>query len=199
MSRNSNKALDTRSRILQTTARLLEAHDGRGVRMADIAKQCDISRQAVYLHFANRTELLTATTQFRDQELNLDARLAPSRQAASGQQRLDLYIAFWGNYVPQIYGIAKALITAQDQDAAAETAWHDRMAAHREGCAAVINALAKDGQLTKFWNKKTATDLLWSQLSVEQWAHLTMTCGWSDKQYIDRMSMTARRTFIDHG
>ena len=128
--------------------------------MRDIAKAAGISRQAVYLHFTSRANLLAATTLYMDEQLDLDGRLAPSREAESGIERLDAYIEFWGNYVPEIYNVAKALLLVQDTDGAAASAWHDRMLAMRDGCRAAIEALEADNTLAGEWNVKRATDLL---------------------------------------
>jgi hypothetical protein len=49
--------------------------------MSDIAEATGISRQAAYLHFASRTELLVAVTPHLDEVLDVDRRLAPSRAA----------------------------------------------------------------------------------------------------------------------
>ena len=143
----SSKNNETRIRILAATVRMLEEHGGRGVRMGDIATESGISRQAVYLHFASRTELLVAATRYLDEKLDVDGRLAPSRAATSGIERLSLYIECWGNYVPEIYGVGKALLLEQDSDEAAAAAWSDRMAAMRAGCRAAVDALHADGKL----------------------------------------------------
>ncbi len=192
----SSENLETRSRILEATVRILEEHGGRGVRMGDIARETGISRQAVYLHFASRAELLTATTQYRDEVLNLQGRLAASRAASSGVERLALYIELWGNYVPEIYGVAKALMLAQDTDKAAAAAWQDRMLAMRDGCRAAIEALDADGQLAPGWTAKRATDVLWTMLLVPNWENLTLECGWSTAEYIRWMKALAERTFV---
>ena len=187
---------DTRTRILKTTERILEQHGGRGVRMADIARQAGISRQAVYLHFASRAELLEATTRFIDSELGLEERLAPSRAAQSGRERLALYVGFWGNYIPEIYGVAKALLLALDTDEAAAAAWRDRMAAMRDGCRAAVDMLYAEGDLAEAWTPDTATDLLWTMLSVESWEQLTVECGWTHREYIERMKLAAERMLV---
>ena len=57
----STKNPDTRTRALKAAWKLLE-EGGSSVRMADIAKAAGISRQAVYLHFPTRAELLVAVT-----------------------------------------------------------------------------------------------------------------------------------------
>ena len=71
---------------------MLEEHWGRGVRMGDIAAAAGISRQAVYLHIASRTQLLVATTRYLDEALEADTRLAPSRATNTGVESQALYI-----------------------------------------------------------------------------------------------------------
>lgn len=193
----SSRIIDTRTRILDATIHMLEAHAGRGVRMSDIAGESGISRQAVYLHFASRSDLLVAATKYLDEKLDVDGRLAPSRAATSGVERLTLYIEFWGNYIPEIYGVAKALLLAQDSDEAAAVAWQGRMAAMRDGCRAAIEALDGDDTLASGWTPKTATDALWTLLLVPNWEALTVECGWSTKQYVDEIKAIARRSFVN--
>lgn len=192
----SSENTETRTRILEATVRMLEKHGGRGVRMADIAKQAQVSRQAVYLHFASRAELLDATTKFLDEKLDLDARLAPSRKAKSGAKRLALYVAFWGNYIPEIYGVSKALLLVMDDDEAAAAAWRDRMSALREGCLAVVDALIAERNLAKPWTRDSATDAFLTMLSVANWECFTRECGWSNQQYVDRMTMLVERALL---
>lgn len=192
----SSKKLDTRTRILVATVEMLEEHGGRGVRMGDIAKAAGISRQAIYLHFASRAELLEATTKYLDEVLDLDRRLVPSREAKSGVERLALYIEFWGRYVPEIYGVAKALLLVQDTDDAAAAAWKDRMLAMRAGCRAAVDALHSDGDLAPEWTPKRATDALWTMLLVPNWETLTGECGWSTQQYVRWMKILAKRAFV---
>ena len=172
---------------------------GHGVRMGDIAKETGISRQAVYLHFASRTDLLVAATRYLDEVLDVDRRLAPSRAAKTGVERLQLYIECWGNYIPEIYGVAKALMMARDTDEAAAAAWKDRMLAMRDGCRAAIDALAADGRLADGWTRPKATDALWTLLLVPTWENLTIECGWSTQKYVRFMSDLARRMFVLDG
>lgn len=192
----SSQQVDTRTRILESAVRALEESGGHGVRMGDIAKETGISRQAVYLHFASRTDLLIATTRHLDEKLDVDQRLAPSRAAATGIERLRLYIECWGNYIPEIYGVAKALMMARDSDEAAAAAWQDRMLAMRDGCRAAIDALHSDGRLAAGWTRPKATDALWTLLLVPTWENLTIECGWSTKQYVQFMSDLARQMFV---
>lgn len=163
---------------------MLEAPQGKLVRMTDIAKRAGISRQALYLHFDNRAELLIATTQYIDVVKGVDDRLAKSRAAKTGRERLAAYIDAWGNYIPEIYGVGKALLAVQDTDEAAAAAWSDRMQAVRHGCEAAVSALDADGHLAPEFSIEKATDILWTMLSVRNWEQLTRECGWSQDAYI---------------
>jgi AcrR family transcriptional regulator len=192
----SSENSETRKRILEATVRMLEERGGRGVRMGDIAEAAGISRQAVYLHFASRTELLVAATRYLDEVLDVDRRLGPSRAATSGVERLALFIECWGNYIPEIYSVAKALLMAKDTDEAAAAAWKDRMLAMRDGCRAAVEALHADGTLANEWKPETATDALWTMLLVPNWENLTIECGWSTHQYVRWMKIQAKRSFV---
>lgn len=192
----SSAPTETRLRILDSTWKLLEGDPANAVRMADIARAAGISRQAVYLHFRNRTDLLIATTRHIDEIKNIDARLAESRAAETGVERLDAYILAWGNYIPEIYGVAKALLAMGERDAAAREAWDNRMQAMREGCTAAVKALDADGALGPDMSGRTATDLLWTLLSVRNWEHLVGDCGWSQQRYIEGIRKLAHRALL---
>ena len=74
---------DTRTRILNACHTLLVSDTGASTRMSDIAKAAGLSRQAVYLHFKTRAELLIALTRHIDEVEDVTGRLAPSRAATS--------------------------------------------------------------------------------------------------------------------
>jgi len=192
----SSDNLNTKNRILQAALDLLTDGTANGVRMSDIAKRAGISRQAVYLHFENRAALLIAATQYLDDLKGTDERLMPSRKANSGVERLDAYIEAWGHYIPEIYGVAKALMAMSDIDEAARAAWDDRMQAMREGCTAAIEALRQDDMLSPAYTPKQATDILWTLLSVRNWEQLTQQCGWSQAQYIQAQKIMAHTNFV---
>lgn len=192
----SRKTSETRTRILEASLTLLEASRGKGVRMTDIARQAGITRQALYLHFATRAELLVATTHYLDGLKGSDERLVASRAAQTGVERLDAFIEAWGGYIPEVYGIAKALLAMRDTDDAAATAWDRRMQDMREGCEAAILALKRDKMLSPGHSPQQATDILWTLLSVRNWEQLTIDCGWPQKTYVATMKSLARRVLV---
>ena len=165
--------------------------------MTDIAKEAGVSRQALYLHFPARSDLLVATTRHIDEVKKVDARLARSRSAETGAQRLNAFIEAWGDYIPEIYGVGKALMIMSETDDAARQAWDARMQAVRHGCRAVIDALVRDRQLSFKHTAVHATDILWTLLSLETWEHLTIDCGWSQQLYIEKTKALAQQMLFN--
>lgn len=193
----SSDEIDTRTKILSATWRLMERHRGQGVRMIDIAKAAGISRQAVYLHFGSRTELMIATTQYVDEVKGLNERLKHLQAATTGTELLEACVDVWGNYIPEIYGLAKAMLSTRETDQATAAAWENNMSCLRDLCREIIEALAHEGMLSPEWSQSEAIEMLWTMLSFHNWEQLTIECGWSTTQYIDWMKTLLKRTFID--
>lgn len=192
----SSNSSETRVRILEATWQLMEDQQGQGVRMSDIAKAAGITRQALYLHFASRTDLLIATTRYIDEVRGLDKRLRRWRAAKTGEDMIDAFVAFWGSYIPEIYGLAKALLAVYDSDEAAAEAWQDRMTAIKIGCQSMVEALAKEGTLSPDLTKTEATALFSTLLSVRNWEQLTVENEWSTKQYVRHMQRLIKQTLV---
>jgi len=191
----SSNRINTKTRILDVTWRLLESGN-TAIRMADIAKEAGVSRQALYLHFPNRAELLVATTRHIDTVNNIDQRLARSRSASTGIERLQAFVEAWGGYIPEIHGISVALRAMRNTDKEAAAAWEDRMQAVRQGCEAAVRAISEDGYLKKELTEVTAVDLLWTLLSVENWERLVLECSWSQSEYEQTLKQISEATLL---
>lgn len=172
----------TKTRILETTWKVLETRSDKN-RMSDIATAVGISRQALYLHYPTRAELLIATTKHIDKVKKVNQRLELSRAAGSGIERLHFFIKAWGGYIPEIHGISVALRNMRENDKAAAEAWDERMQAVRHGCQAAVRAIEKDGKLKSDLSEQVATDILWTLLTVENWEKLVLDCTWSQSEY----------------
>ncbi len=187
---------DTRARILAEAWRLMEERRGNDVTVGDVAHAAGVSRQAVYLHFPSRAALLIATVRYVDELKGCDERLAQFSTATQGVEALEAFVDFWGNYIPEIYGLAKALLAVRDTDQDAAAAWADRMEALRTGGQCVVTALERDGMLAPGMNVDEASDLLWALLSIDVWEGLTIDRGWSTSQYIRWMKVVLTRAFV---
>ena len=179
----SSDQIETKHRILKSAWALIEVKGPR-VRMSDIAKEAGISRQAVYLHFRTRSELLIATTRYIDDVKGVQERFEKSRLATGGLKKLEAFSHAWIHYIPEIYGIAKALLALKESDEATASAWEDRMAAVRAGCRSVVKALKKDGLLTKDYTLEQSVDLLYGFLSVRHWEQFVIEQSWTQEAYL---------------
>src|ERR687897_615330 len=192
----SSSGSETRTRILEATWRLMVQRRGQDVRMRDVAEAAGVSRQAVYDHFGSRAALMVATARYGDEVRGLDERLRLYRATTAGVERLEAFVEFWGNYIPEIYGIARALLAARETDEAVAAAWDDRMGVVREACRDIIERLHRDGTLAPGWSREEAADLLWTMLSIRNWESLTLERGWPPNRYVARMQELTKRAFV---
>jgi len=167
--------------------------------MRDVADAAGVSRQAVYDHFGSRAELMVATARYGDEVRRLDERLRGYRSAVSGVKRLEAFIEFWGNYIPEIHGIARALLAAREGDRAVAAAWDDRMRVVQEACHDIVGRLQRDGMLAPLWSPEEAGEMLWSLLSIANWENLTIERGWPLDRYVVRMQELTKRAFVRDG
>ncbi len=188
----SSKKVKTRKKILHANWKLLEISKGKDTKMADIAKAAGISRQAMYLHFDSRVELMIATVRYVDEVKDLDKRLEAFYSAKSGCEMLGALIKVWGNYIPEIYSIAKALLLTKDNDDATATAWMGCMSGLRGFCQQTITALASEKKLSTNWQIEEAIEILWTFISIHNWEQLTLECGWSNQKFIDKTTVMLR-------
>ena len=192
----SSKKTDTRTRILKATWQLMEQRLGKVISMSDVARAVGISRQAVYLHFDSRTELMIATSNYVDEIKGLDERLNKLRAASNGTELMEACVEVWGNYIPEIYGLAKALLATRDSDEATAAVWNNNMGCLRDLCRETIETLEREGILASEWSQEEATEMFWTMLSIHNWEQLTIECGWSTVQYIERMKVLLKRAFL---
>jgi AcrR family transcriptional regulator len=192
----SSDNVDTKTQILEATRQLMEQQPGKNVSMGDIAKAVGISRQAVYLHFASRTELLIATTHYVDEIKGLNKRLEKLQAAKTAVALLEMCVEIWGHYIPEIYGIAKALMMTKQDDEAAAAAWNDSMRCLRDVCEEIIDALERDKLLASGWERDEAVEMLWTVISINNWEQLTHECGWSTGRYVEMLKIVLKSALV---
>jgi hypothetical protein len=149
------------------------------------------------MHFGSRSGLLVATARYLDETLGLSERMAPILAAENGIQHLEALVEFWTSYIPDIYGLAKALMTVRETDEAAAAAWDDRMQAVYTKCLGTVQHLDSDGLLTPEWTLDDAADFMWATLSIAVWEHLTLERGWTQEQYRERMKLALKQALLE--
>jgi AcrR family transcriptional regulator len=176
---------DTRSRILDTAWTLLRRRGPNQVRVADIAEAAGVSRQLVYVHFANRAGLLVAVARHYDARSGFVERVAATRKlpAVDG---LEALLRLWFAYIPEILPFARALEAAATTGDEGGTAWHDRMDDLWEAFRVAVDRVHRDGRLADRWTVRTATDWIWARSHLTSWQHLVGERGWPPGDYTDR-------------
>lgn len=187
---------ETKKDILEATWHLLEENQGLGVRMSDIAKRAGVSRQAVYLHFPTRTDLMIATIAYIDQVKGLNERLERLYNSANGAEMIDATVDVWGNYIPEIYGISKAFLLTKDNDEAAAVAWRSILDCLKDAVRSVVLYLKKEGTFTKKLQVEEAVDIFFIQISVQNWEQFIIDCGWTQDQYINNTKIVLKRVLL---
>src|SRR5215469_6536658 len=104
----ARSGLETRSRILEAASALLMKGGGADVSMAEIGKAAGVSRQAVYLHFADRGDLFVALFQYVDEQRGLAAELERVRNAPSGTAALRAMASLQARTNPGVWPMARA-------------------------------------------------------------------------------------------
>ena len=186
---------DTRKRILQTT-RTLIAERGSKLKLSEVADRAGVSRQAVYLHFGDRTGLLLALVQYMDETLELSDSLARIFEAESGAEVIARTMALHSSFNAAIDPVAMMLEAAQYDDTALGAAWRDRMrfrhAVHRK----IVQRIADLGELAGAWNPDTAADLFYAISLPGPWRELTREFGWDEGRYVGAMTMLLERALL---
>jgi len=188
---------ETRKKIMEITRQLIEQSQGKAVRLKDIAEAAGVSRQAIYLHFGSRVGLMVATVQYVDEAARFTERTQHVCNEEDSLAAVVLFIDFWSDYVPTIYGLAKQLLILRETDEGAAAAWKDRMDGLRNGpCRFLVERLEQDGRLDPKWQTETAIDVLWTLISVQTWESLVIERGWSNEQYASKLKRMIERILI---
>ena len=173
----------TRRRVLDAARALLEASPGASVSMGDVARRAGVSRQALYLHFADRTALFLEVSRRADASLRTPARQRRVDEARTAREALREAVALQAWLKPRLKGVATALDVLRRSDAAADAAWREREHARLERCEEVVRRLHLEGELLPRWDVATAARCFWAVTSQRVWDDLVMDQGWSSERY----------------
>jgi AcrR family transcriptional regulator len=179
---------NSRERILDAALRLLSTRGDANVTVAQIARAARVSRQAVYLHFADRAALLVALARHLDDRLELPADIQRLMEAPTGVAMLEACVSMQARRNPAVWAVARAVDAVRRTDAAAARAWQDRLNARLDGCRAMVSRLQAEGRLRPGLAPSIAVDLLWTLTSLRMWEDLVLERGWSPAQYQRQMT-----------
>ncbi len=194
MSRNNS-----RTQILEAALDLITRRGDASVTMADIGTAAGVSRQAVYLNFADRADLMLALVRYVDERRGLEHEQEKIRKAPSGLEAVREMVSLQARTNPEIWAIARAMEAVRRTDAEVEGPWQDRLNDRLQGCRQIISRLAKEGVLRKELKATAATDILWTITSLRTWEDLVLQRRWTPAQYEERVFAMLRATLTTVG
>ena len=186
----------TRTALLAATRALLEDQGTESLTMAAVAERAGVSRRAVYLHFASRTELLTELFGYVSEQEGLSRSLAPVWRAPHAAAALEEWARHLARFHPRVLAVARAIqrVRRVDPDAAAH--WELVMADQQACCQRLAAWLAREQRLAPPWTVQTAADMLWALMSYELLEALLVDCGWSPRRYRTYLAALFQSTFL---
>src|SRR4029450_10752255 len=186
---------ETRRRILQATWELLE-QQGAGVKLVDVADRAGVTRQAVYLHFGDRSGLLVALVDYIDVSLGAVQLRAPIHGGATGVEGVQRWIQTMVWYTAKIDRVTQVLESSQYQDEALATAWRDRMDRRQQHIRSTPGRIPAEGGLAEGWSVDAAVDLIYVVTMPGACRELTRERGWTTEQYTQHLTRLIRSAFL---
>jgi len=174
----------TKRRILIAALELLEERPGVPVSMGEVARRAGLSRQALYLHFADRTTLLLEASRQADSDNRTPARQRRVDQAATAREALRETVRLQAYLKPRLHGMTTALAALRRTDPDAEAAWQDRDQARLGRCRELAQRVQDEGALRGDFTVEAAAGLIWGLTSPAVWEDLVINLGWDNAQYV---------------
>jgi AcrR family transcriptional regulator len=163
--------------------RLVAKPGGAAMSLAAVAQAAGVSRQALYLHFADRADLFLALVRHVDEQRGLPDAVARVQNAPTALDSLREFVAMQARMNPSLWPLARLLDGLRRTDPAVEQSWQDRLDARHAGCRAIVNRCVREGRLRKGLSPAVAADLLWTITSLRMWEDLVVVRKWSAAKY----------------
>ena len=186
----------TSAALLQAGRDLIEEQGFQSLTMGAVAARADVSRRAVYLHFADRTDLLAALYR----SLGQSEELAVSLQAVWDCPDAVTALTEWAHHIarshPRILGVLRAVEHERHNDADAADLRAMVQGNWLKGSRRLIRWLADDGRLASHWNVDSASDLVWALMSLDVLSRLLDERHWSQSQLADHLDKLFQSAFV---
>lgn len=186
----------TREALLAAARTLIEEHGFPAVTMAQVAERAGVTRRAVYLHFASRTDLLTALFDYVNDAEDLASSTRRVWDAPDAAAALDEWARHLARYHPRLISLARATDHARRSDPDAAAHWDLVRRDWHAHCRRLSEWLDHDGRLAPPWTVDTASDMLWVLMSFDVLEGLVVDRGWSRERYAIHLAALFRATFV---
>jgi len=173
---------------LQAALAGLRDSQGADLTMAEVAARAGVSRQAVYLHFADRAALVLALVSHLDETKGAAAAIA---DAPSARAAVAAMVAAQAGDGPALWPVVRIFDGLRPGDPAVEAAWQDRLSERLAHCRAIAERFKAEGALAPHLSLEAAADLLCTLTSLPIWQELVLDRGWSAERYRSHVAYLA--------
>ncbi len=188
---------DTRTKILSSALTLTRRRGGADISLGEIARTARVSRQAIYLHFADRADLLLALIRYVDEKRQLSEKLRRIDEAPSGIAAMHEMSALQASDNPTLWPIARVFDAVRRSDPAVERSWQDRLDYRLKLCRSIVARLKAENALRLDLDPALAADLLWTITSLRMWEDLVLQRDWTADQYQQHVNRLLADALLD--
>ena len=175
---------ETRTQILEAARTMFEDLGYNGAGLGAVAKMAGVSRQAIYLHFPSKAELLTAL------HLHIFAtdvvpalERYPITDAMTALDALDATIAVDVEVASKVWRIHEALTVARRQHPEVDQTLRPREKERYDELVGLGHRLEREGALPPKIRVSTFADMLWGLINTGTYRSLVIERDWSLDQY----------------
>lgn len=186
----------TDERILRAAYELLLEESDPSLGMAKIAKRAGVSRQAVYLHFSSRGELMLALVDWTDEYLGLMAQLRELSKIEDSHDRLETALRIGAWFEPQLHDVVVAFEAARHTDEAIRVAWDDRMESRRGVYRRMLEPIAAEEGLRNGVTVERGAEVIWNLSCPTSYQNLVLDCGWTVEEWADWLVAAVKLTLL---
>ena len=190
---SSSRASQTRTQILDAARVLFEEHGYHGAGLEAVGKKAGVSRQAIYLHFPSKSELLAALhLHIFDTDVVPAIERHPVTEAMTALEVLDASIAVDVDVVSSVWRIHEALATARRQHPEADETLSQREGERYRELLDIGSRLEREGELPPEVSVGRFADMYWGLMNAGTYRSLVVERGWSLEEYRRSWVRTAR-------
>lgn len=182
----STRRAETRNRLLGAARSLFEARGYHDVGLEEIGAAAGVSRQAVYLHFGSKGQLLAELFNWVEEREHLADLLAPVFAATDAVEALGLLVDAHARFEPGIAKIADAAEAARRAAPEMDELIRERMRLRYQGMRQIVASVHAQRRLRRGWTVDAATGFVWTLLSPESHRLLVDELGWTERAWATR-------------
>jgi AcrR family transcriptional regulator len=191
----SSGRADTRAAILTAARAQFEEQGYFGAAMEAVAKKAGVSRQAIYLHFASKADLLSALhLHIFETDVQPALERHPVWTAPSSLDALDASIAVDAEVASKVWQIHETFVMARRHHPEVDDTLRPREAERYAEIARLARWLKDEGVLAPGTRASHLADSYWGLTSTGTFVNLVIERGWS----LDRFKRWVRDLLNTH-